>query len=276
MSPESQPSSLSPAFSPEPNRRAEAFRERFNAVGLLGAAAASAALLTPIPLLVGLAAEAAYLAFVPGSSWYKERVDGRLDAASREKREELKRQILPLLRPVLQARWHKVESARESIVAQGVSDPKFFRPIAQKLDFLLEKWLSFAQRQAQFDTDLEKAARETRARSDDAAPLIQAAYYREAQELREKAARESSDTSRALLESRAQVLERRREWFGRLSKMRGNLEQHLELIEDTFGLVNDQLRARSPEMVLADLEKVIWQTDTTSQLLDEFGTLQDR
>lgn len=257
----------------EPNRHAEAFKEGFNAVGLAGAVAASAALVTPIPLLIGLAAEAAYLAFVPGSSWYEKRVAARFDAQVRERREDLKRQILPTLRPILQARWHKIENGRESIVAQGQGDPKFFRPIERKLDFLLEKWLHFAGRETQFDAHLQNAAQEAGAEGPNVVALVQAAYFREAEAIKARAQSESLDATRSLLESRAQVLERRREWIGRLAKLRSDLEEQLELIEDTFALINDQVRARSPEMVLADLENVIGRSDLTSQRLDEFGAL---
>ena len=258
----------------EPNRYAEAFKEGFNAVGLAGIVAASAALVTPIPLLIGLVAEAAYLVFVPDSSWYEKRVAARFDAQVRERREELKRQILPALRPILQARWHKIENLRQSIAAQGQGDRKFFRPIERKLDFLLEKWLHFAGRETQFDAHLQTSAREANVQGQNTVALIQASYFREAQAIRARAESESSYATRSLLESRAQVLERRREWIGRLAKLRGDLEQHLELIEDTFALINDQARARSPEMMLADLENVIWQSNTTSQLLDEFGGLE--
>ncbi len=234
----------------EPNRYAEAFKESFNAVGLAGLVAASAALVTPIPLLIGLVAEAAYLAFVPDSSWYENRVAARFDAQVRGRREVLKREVLTGLRPVLQARWRKVENLRESIAAQGAGDPKFFRPIARKLDFLLEKWLQFAARESQFDAHLESAAREVGAQGPSQVALIQVAYYRKAEAIKARAEKEDSYASKSLLQSRAQVLERRREWVARLAKLRGDLEQHLELIEDTLGLIHDQVRARSPEMVL--------------------------
>ena len=48
------------------NRFREAFRENANLAGLAGALAVSAALLNPIPLLVGAAAEVAYLLVCTG------------------------------------------------------------------------------------------------------------------------------------------------------------------------------------------------------------------
>jgi hypothetical protein len=40
-------------------------------------------------------------------------------------------------------------------------------------------------------------------------------------------------------------------------------------MEDTFGLINDEIRARSPEQVLADIEDVVNQTDNLTETLQE-------
>jgi len=48
----------------------------------------------------------------------------------------------------------------------------------------------------------------------------------------------------------------------------------MELLEDSFGLINDQMRARSPEQVLADIEGVVYQTDSMTQLLEELAPYQ--
>jgi hypothetical protein len=262
----------------EPNRYLEAIKEGYNAVGLAGAVALSAALMNPIPLLIGLVAEAAYIAFVPDSKWYEARVAARYDGAVRERREQIKREVLPTLRPVLQARWVTLENLREAIAQQGQSDPKFFRQIGRKLDYLLEKWLQFAGRESHFNTYLQNAAREAGLKPNsnaDPVAAIQASFEKEAAQLKARAEAEQSYGTRSLLESRGQVLERRREWVGRLAKLRSDLSHQLQLIEDTFALVQDQIRARAPEMVLADLENVIWQSNTTAELLNEFGTLEN-
>jgi hypothetical protein len=53
------------------------------------------------------------------------------------------------------------------------------------------------------------------------------------------------------------------------------LGHQLELLEDSFGLINDQMRARTPEQVLGDVEEMVSRTDAMTQLLDEFGNLED-
>jgi len=273
----------------EQNKYLGALKENFNVVGLSTAVALSAALLTPIPLLAALAAEAVYLAFVPDSKWYESRLAARYDAQVLERREAIKREVLPQLRPVLQARWMKLESLREHIALQGRDDPRWFRPIVRKLDFLLEKWLQFAQRETQFSTYLTDAHRQAHApqpgssgvpvrppaarSEDEMVTQVSLSYEREIGELRKRAEAESSFASKSLLESRIEVLQRRRDWVSRLAKMQGDLRHQLELLEDTFGLINDQIRARAPELVLADLENIVWQTNTTAQLLEEFSSL---
>ena len=101
------------------NRFAEAFREGGNLVGLAGAAGLSLALLNPLPLLVGLVAEAAYLLFVPDSKWYESRLGKRFEEAVRQRREGLKRRTLPLLSPSMQDRFARLEATRVQIYAQA-------------------------------------------------------------------------------------------------------------------------------------------------------------
>jgi hypothetical protein len=149
------------------NRYLEAFKESFNVVGLAGAAALSAALLNPLPLLVGLVAEAAYLVFVPDSRWYESRLDARFDADIKARRDRLKREVLPQLRPVWQARFVKLENAHAAIAARAAQDEKWqqeksFRDVLRKLDFLLEKFLQFGAKEAQFRQYLETSRDEIR------------------------------------------------------------------------------------------------------------------
>lgn len=40
-------------------------------------------------------------------------------------------------------------------------------------------------------------------------------------------------------------------------------------MEDTFGLINDEIRARSPEQMLADIDDVVLQTDSLTEALQE-------
>src|SRR5947209_772886 len=144
------------------NRYLEAFRESFNVVGLTTAVALSAAMLNPLPLLAGLVAEAAYLLFVADSSWYAKRLSRRYDAEVEKRRQQIKEQALPTLRPSMQARFARLEEMRDQINAQPVEGQPWFREVLRKLDYLLEKFLQFASKEAQFRTYLQSLLAEVR------------------------------------------------------------------------------------------------------------------
>jgi len=335
------------------NRFAEAFREGGNLVGLAGAAGLSLALLNPLPLLVGLVAEAAYLLFVPDSKWYESRLGKRFEEAIRQRREELKRRTLPLLSPSMQDRFARLEATRVQIYAQAADNQEqWFDEVLRKLDYLLEKFLLFASKEVQFQTYLrsiqsqvrgdqpgpaqrramEEARRQERGRrpggggivgdlltafdlfeepargngggrrggggtrripvNQEPAPAqqavprgpvptwvqqavgeVQAHYDREIATVNATREAEPDENTKAILDKRKDVLERRREYIDKIGKILTNLQYQLELLEDTFGLINDQIRARSPEQVLADIEGVVFQTDSMTRLLEELAPL---
>lgn len=333
------------------NRYLEAFKENYNVIGLTSVLALSAAMLSPLPLLVGLVAEAAYLVFVPDSRWYDVRLSHRYDADVRKRREQLKQQILPTLRPVVQARYMRLEEMRQQIEKQAADDQTWVREVLRKLDYLLEKFLQFASKEVQFrnylDSVLEQernSGRRSGRAADDAPPpraapparrtrgsaarppattvgplsfdnwqpqsvsagpvksnlapdaagtnhsapsnnseerwiqqtvsQVQASYDAELEEIKGEVANEQDESTKAVLEKRFDVLQRRREFVGKMGKILSNLNHQLELLEDTFGLISDEICARSPEQVLADIEDVVSQTNTMTQLLDEVAPFE--
>lgn len=310
------------------NRYLEAIKENFNVVGLSGAVALSAALLNPIPILVALVAEAAYLVFVPDSKWYEARLSARYDEEVRARREKLKREILPQIRPILQARFMRLENLHADIARDGGQE-QWLREVIRKLEFLLEKFLHFAAKEAQFRAYLESAREQVQsseqmkssqpgvraavrtvqnvavnavqARRQNQAQMkvrssaqippgqhsaegqwvqeaigeVQAHYDRELAEIKAASENETEPQTKSLLERRHDVLWKRREQIGKIGKILTNLNHQLELLEDTFGLISDEIRARPPEQVLADIEDVIFQTNTMTQLLDEVSSFDN-
>jgi hypothetical protein len=312
---------------PETNRIREAFKESFNVVGLTTALAASAALLNPIPLLVAVVAEAAYLLFVPDTGWYEQRLSRRHDEEVQRRRDAIKAQILPLLRPEMQERYARLEDTRSQIAAQPVDEPgaatagTWFREVLRKLEFLLEKFLQFAGREVQFRNYLASVLAEVRRgarggeesetlldvwvidnprarkgratpvkRAAEAAPAkdgpplprdpsdrwarqtvdeVQSYYTQEMDEIRGLLEHEADENTKAVLQKRLDVLQRRHEFVGKICGILTNLNHQLRLVEDTFGLINDELRARSPEQVLSDIDDVVTQTNSMTQLLEE-------
>jgi hypothetical protein len=327
------------------NRFAEAFKENFNLVGLAGAVALSAAFLNPLPLIVVGIAEAAYLLFIPDSRWYDARLSKRFDAEVDARRAALKAQTFPQISSSMQDRFTRLEAIRVQISNQPVSsDEKWFREVVRKLDYLLEKFLMFAQKESQFraylqsvyeqverdreptpsprpsrpqqrrpssndsrvmpaDFDLFDSPRERRGRQNlprrgenlvvvgddeetkrqnlpprladrwaqETVKSIQAHYEEEIADVNAECASEDDLNTKAILTKRADVLQQRKEYVGKIGKILTNLGHQMELLEDSFGLINDQMRARSPEQVLADIEGVVYQTDSMTKLLEELA-----
>ncbi len=308
---------------PKHNRIVEAMKESYNAVGLAGAVALSAALLNPLPLLAAIVAEAAYLLFVPDSAWYQARLSQRYDAEIEEQRQQMKAQTLTLLRPDMQERFAHLEATRAQIDAQSAEDKAWFREVLRKLDYLLDKFLLFAGKEVQFRAYLEQLQNElhanavpayepnwnferdrnaSRAHSRDeardgqnakrksvsnsyaaASPdewtqrvvgEIQAHYRQEAEKLRQSLEAETDEATRSILQKRMDILQRRDEFVGKIGRILVNLNHQLQLVEDTFGLINDEIRARSPEQILADVEEVVVATDTMASSLQELASVE--
>src|SRR5438105_3497260 len=129
---------------------AEAIKEGYNVVGAAGAVALSAALLTPLPLIAGVVAEAVYLLFVPDSKWYEQRLAKRYDADVEQQRKEIKDRILPLLRPEMQQRFARLEATRKAMESSPMQNESWFRDVLRKMDYLLEKFLHFAAKESEY------------------------------------------------------------------------------------------------------------------------------
>ena len=272
------------------SRYLEAFKEGGNLIGLTSLIAASAALLSPLPLIAGLVVEAAYLLFVPDSHWYDARLSRRSDAEVEMRRQQLKAQTFTVLDTDMQARFTRLEDIRTQINAQAQDDRKWFLTVLRKLDYLLEKFLLFAGKEAEFRKYIgsvwrDECGSQRRAvgRGTDeagappagrATPMVaevQASYKRDIEQAQALQVKETDLNTKAVLDKRIQVLEQRSEGVGKIGRILTNLQYQLALLEDTFGLINDQIRARSPEQVLADIEGVVDQTDSMTQLLEELA-----
>lgn len=304
------------------SRFKEAFKENGNLLTLAGAAAASFALLNPIPLIAAVVAEAAYLLFVPDSKWYERRLSKRYDEEVRRRRAQLVAQVLPSLRVDMQQRFTRLEGVRSQIETQPVGEEKWFREVLRKLDYLLEKFLMFGSRAEQYRRYLSAVQRELRDTRQRAAPAkdkpqrerqrfegqnsgaktrpleepapvkldsgelttdpeevwvertvqeVGSNLRQQVSDIRRLLAKEEDDNTKAVLEKRSDLLRQREESVAKIGRILINLNHQLRLLEDTFGLINDEIRARSPEQILTDIEDVVGQTDTMTKVLDEFA-----
>ncbi|MEQ1821481.1 MAG: hypothetical protein ABL949_03135 [Fimbriimonadaceae bacterium] len=282
------------------SRYAEAFKEGFNLVTLASALALSAALLNPIPLLAAIVAEAAYLLFVPDSRWFEQRLEKKYDAQVLEHREKLKSEVFPHVRNSVRERFLGLESMRKQIESQVSGEEKWFRYALRKLDFLLEKYLQFAQKEStfvQYLTALKSQVQDPQKpppvvykkkgvafdiESSPAGPLVEPSekwvrktveeiqdhYNGEIEEIDNKLTADPDFPTRQVVEKRKEILKRRHEFVGRIGMILANLESQMALMADTFGLVNDEIRARSPEQVLADIDEVVLTTNSLTEAIE--------
>lgn len=282
------------------NKTLEAFKEGYNAIGLAGMFVISAATLNPLPLLAAAVAEAAYLLFVPDSKWYDRRLSAKYDAEIVRRREELKQKVFPTLGAPVQARFSRLEAVRNQIGGQTFEGKRWYREVLRKLDYLMEKFLLFASKQVQFQSYLSSVLEEVdpasaapppiHSRSLKRAPIaeeeygdgwihdtvqtIQRRYSQEVEEIDRLLAQDENLHNQAVLDKRKEVLARRRQYVGQMGEILINLGHQLHLMEDTFGLINDEIRARSPEQVLADIEDVVHQTDNLTETLQEVAPFE--
>ena len=285
------------------NQYAEAFKENFNLIGLATAGALAAALLTPIPLLIGVVVEAAYLLFVPDSKWYEQRLARRHDAEVEARRQKLKESVLPNLRESMQARFWRLQETRGQMDSAHLGSEEWFLEVRRKLDYLLEKFLMFAQKEAEYRNHLRAVLEQVREESgqqkgqklkprdprpetrDPEVPDIHSAdpwvrhaiqevqrhYLSEIELVRGYAESEQDPNTKAIMEKRLDVLQRRHDFVGKIAKILTNLEHQLALLEDTFGLINDQIKTQSPEQVLSEVDDVVFQTDSMTKVLEELA-----
>jgi hypothetical protein len=283
---------------PGNNRYLEAFKENFNVIPLAGLFVVSAATFNPLPILAGLVVETVYLLFMPDSKWYMDRLATRYDKEVIERREKLKQQVGPTLSAEVMARFSRLETMRNQIGSQTFEGKKWFREVLRKLDYLMEKFLLFASKQVQFQTYLRSVYEETDPgtvtkpaalpnqiqkvvrRVDPSGVLdedyilstvdtIQKRYSDEIDGIDDLLKKDENLHNQAVLDKRKEVLMRRRQYVSQIGEILSNLNHQLHLMEDTFGLINDEIRARSPEQVLADIEDVVNQTDNLTETLQE-------
>ncbi len=274
-------------------------------MSLAGAVALSAALLNPLPILLGLAAEAAYLLFVPDSQWYNRRLKSKFDNEVTDRLNALRDQVFPQIHHSVQEQFGKLQSARNQIGLQSRNEETWFREALRKLDFLMEKHLQFAQKEAQFISymgslvdgayeemtidekrSLDKIASSTAMDppgnsetsrylimpsekwNNNVAAVLVSYYEREVNELKTRSETEQVFATKSILEKRADILGRRRDFVTRIVEILNNLRHQMQLMNDTFGLINDEIRARSPEQVLADIDEVVMTSNSLIEAID--------
>ena len=225
-----------------PSRLIEAVKEEYNLLAMATVVAVSAMTSNPLPLLAGMVAEATYLIFVPDTKWYGARLQARAALKAAQQREARKAAILPQLCGERRERYLRLEGMHQTICSQIATQHEAFHDSSHKFDYLLDKFLEFASKEAQFTQYLSG--------------LID---------------KEQDPNTKTVLVKRQEILTRRVEFVGKIAKALENLSHQLQLLADTFGLINDEMRARSPEQVVEDIDDVVTQTDCMTRTLEELA-----
>ena len=257
-------------------------------------------------LFGALALECAYMLFIPQSRWYRGVLEERTLRLRQRDRARLKVQTLPRLLPVDRNRFLRLETMRNQIPAAAGTAPGEMAGICRQMDVLLDKFLQFGAKNAQYRAYLVEMVRPVPGPAQSGAPwldkLIDLAgtLLNEKQEfvnipvggapkritdvgaiiegirkdqdvriqqLQASISTQTSDANKMVMSKSLEVLTKRRERIGELGDIITNLECQLDLIESTFGLIADQVRTQAPEQVLREINEVVIQTETTTQLL---------
>jgi hypothetical protein len=242
----------------------EALKEPINIGGLLlaGAAAAYSAttgFLEPTLVLAGaLIAEGAYLATVPASSFYRKIIDRRsrhlLEEHHRKQRLELIKTFDPREREAVEyLSWMKNQI--------GSNYKKFARLSEEppQLRELESTWEAFV------DLLDEYRRRKNHLRS-----INRQAVENQLRQA-ERTAQYSDQATRPLHEKNVEILRRRLQTFDDIERSVKRVEAQLQMIENFFGLVNDQVVTMpTPEHILSlDFDSLLSSIELTKEILQQ-------
>ena len=289
---------------PLPDHYVKALKDSPNVIGMAAFACLSLATLNPLPLLAGVVAEAAYLLFVPDTPWFKRRL-ARLSAAeAKAQRQALRDRILPTVRSLDQERYRVLEQTRDAIGSQEkpvMGD--WYREVLHKLDYLLDEYLQFAAQAMQYrrylvnlgETQARMAgrnlripglpagantdtAREMFAREAPADALIASVvefFDRQSDRCARDMEREKDAEVLGVMRKNAEVLRSSKESVQQIGRVLRSVENQLDLVANTFTLINTQIRTGSPEQIVADVEDVVNQSQALTQTMQEFRPVEE-
>ena len=242
----------------------EALKEPVNIGGLLLSCAAAAysattGFLEPTMVLAGaLIAEGAYLATVPASSFYRKIVDRRsrhlFDDHRRKQRLEMIKQFDPREREAVEyLSWMKNQIASNYKKFARLSDEP---PQIRELEATWESFVDLLDEYRRRKNHLKSINRQAVENQ-----------LRTAQRTLQFAEAET----RPLHEKNVEILQRRLQTFDDIERSVKRVEAQLQMIENFFGLVNDQVVTMpSPEHILSmDFDSLLSSIEMTKEILQQ-------
>ncbi len=242
----------------------EALKEPINIGGLLlaGAAAAYSAttgFLEPSFVLVGaLVAEGFYLATVPASNFYRKIVDRRsrylFDDQRKKQRLELIKTFDPREREAVEyLSWMKNQiSSNYRKFARLSEEPIQLRELESTWEAFVDLLDEYRRRKNHLRT-INRQAVENQLRQ------------------AERAAQFADEATKPLHEKNVEILRRRLQTFDDIERSVKRVEAQLQMIENFFGLVNDQVVTMpTPEHILSlDFDTLLSSIETTKEILQQ-------
>ncbi|MBK6797787.1 MAG: hypothetical protein IPG76_13700 [Acidobacteria bacterium] len=242
----------------------EALKEPINIGGLLlaGAAAAYSAttgFLEPSFVLVGaLVAEGFYLATVPASNLYRKIVDRRsrylFDDQRKKQRLELIKTFDPREREAVEyLSWMKNQiSSNYKKFARLSEEPIQLRELESTWEAFVDLLDEYRRRKNHLRT-INRQAVENQLRQ------------------AERAAQFADEATKPLHEKNVEILRRRLQTFDDIERSVKRVEAQLQMIENFFGLVNDQVVTMpTPEHILSlDFDTLLSSIETTKEILQQ-------
>lgn len=242
----------------------EALKEPVNIGGLLlaGAAAvysATTGFLEPTLVLAGaLIVEGAYLATVPASSFYRRIVDRRsrhlIDAHRRKQRLEMIKQFDPREREAVEyLSWMKNQIASNYKKFARISEePPQIRELETTWESFVDLLDEYRRRKNHLKT-INRQAVENQLRT------------------AERTMQFAELATRPLHEKNVEILRRRLQTFDDIERSVKRVEAQLQMIENFFGLVNDQVVTMpTPEHILSmDFDSLLSSIEMTKEILQQ-------
>lgn len=249
----------------------EAFLERANLVVLTGAALpilAQPALHLPsyyTAMIAGIAGlEACWLMWAPFLPAYQARMLRKRWTRALAERERERKRLAASLTPELGTRYQEVRRLYDDI-RQGARDSgavanDLLAEELDKLDALLDAFLRLLCTWLRYRRYLN--------RTDENAIVKDLAH------LRGKIERTQDSDTQRIIRQNLEILEKRLERIEAIQKGYLNLQAQLEVIEDTFQLINDQMVSlRTPDALGIDLNQIVSGVEMTEAVLQETNAL---
>ncbi len=249
----------------------EAFLERANLAVLASAAVpflAQPAIHLPVFYTAALAAlgglEACWLLWAPFLPAYQSRMLMRRILRAQADRERERKRLALGLTPELGTRYQEVRRLYDDI-RQGARDSgtvanDLLSEELDKLDALLDAFLRLLCTWLRYRRYLNK--------TDENAIVKDLAH------LRGKLERTQDSDTQRIIRQNLEILEKRLERIEAIQKGYLNLQAQLEVIEDTFQLINDQMVSlRTPDALGIDLNQIVSGVEMTESVLQETNAL---